>query len=686
MDKYELVGMVGEGSFGRVYKGRIIETDEIIALKIISKCGRSMKELASLRSECEVQRDLFHPNIIKMIDSFETEGDIVVVTEYANRELSEILSQEGYLDEIRARKIICDLVSALFYLHSTRVLHRDLKPQNVLIDDKGTAKLCDFGFARSMSTGTHVLTSIKGTPLYMAPELIEESPYDHNADLWSLGCIAYEMLVGATPFTTTSILHLVQLLRYETVKWPNFVSAACLSFLQGLLEKDPAKRLSWPQLLDHPFIKGSVIVSNEEGGENPLTSVLTTSQSNAKENQMKDLARRNSRSRSLSTTSNIALRPQEYRNVPTTVSKDADFNKKRGSADYRRLSNVTVENVGQKLGQIDLNFPDKNCVKMAGESLNRERYDSSKDGVLNSSCNSKSVDTHVPSPLEIEEWLAFVSQSLKEVLDNEIESMAQKGFVSMFTKALTTYGQSSKVTEYIARLLSLPFVSQTVTEEQMEKIKQVYVEVKAVPNLVYAIKLQTNCLDETETASCDDNVSAICELSDEQLLAIETGCVIITYLVHCDTCFLDQFCDALVMMHMATRLQFLLSQQVRRRKLRIVTDLVAILAQVLVKKPGNSKLVEEIVLLPPNSDSELHAMLTHSSGVLRTRTCYLLKLMARNCSKALQNIWSKELENDVESLEYDSDHSVRLAAEDALEELKKQPFFTHTSCDFDNER
>ncbi|XP_039292026.1 serine/threonine-protein kinase fused [Nilaparvata lugens] len=674
MDKYELVGMVGEGSFGRVYKGRIIETDEIIALKIISKCGRSMKELASLRSECEVQRDLCHPNIIKMIDSFETEGDIVVVTEYANRELSEILSQEGYLEETRARKIICDLVSALFYLHSNRVLHRDLKPQNVLIDDKGTAKLCDFGFARSMSTGTHVLTSIKGTPLYMAPELIEESPYDHNADLWSLGCIAYEMIVGATPFTTTSILHLVQLLRYESVKWPTFVSAACLTFLQGLLEKDPARRLSWPQLLDHPFIKGSVIVSNEEGGENPLTSVLTTSQSNAKENQMKDLVRRNSRSRSLGKVSYTPIRPQEFRNAPTSVSntKEMDLAKKRGSADSRRLSNVEI--IGQKLGQIDLNFPDKGDVQMeVGESCTREHYDSSMDGVLNSSSQS------VPSALEVEEWLAFVSQSLREALNSEVEAMAQTGFVAMFTKALTTYGRSSKVTEYIAHILSLPFVGQ----RRVDNIEQVYLEVKAVPNLVHAIRLQT---DEIEAAaSSAETVSAAWEPSDEALAAIEIVCVLLTYLVHCDSAFLDHFCDAAVMMHMAPRLQFLLSQQLRRRKLRIVNDLVAILTLVLVKKPENSKLVEDVILMPPNSDSELHAMLTHSSDVLRTRTCYLLKMLAHHCSKALQNIWSKELENDIESLEYDSDHSVRLAAEDALEELKKQPFFTHTSCDFDQE-
>lgn len=86
--------------------------------------------------------------------------------------------------ETRVQQIAVDLISALHYLHSNRILHRDIKPQNVLIDIDGLAKLCDFGFARNLGIDTFVLTSIKGTPLYMAPELIEEKPYDHLADIW----------------------------------------------------------------------------------------------------------------------------------------------------------------------------------------------------------------------------------------------------------------------------------------------------------------------------------------------------------------------------------------------------------------------------------------------------------------------------------------------------------------------
>ncbi|PSN29264.1 Serine/threonine-protein kinase 36, partial [Blattella germanica] len=242
---------------------------------LILQRGRSEKELTSLRQEFQIQQHLHHPNIIQMLDSFETENEIVVVTEYAEKELYEILGKEGYLTEEKVQEIACDLVSALYYLHSHRVLHRDLKPQNILIEANGVAKLCDFGFARSMSSGTHVLTSIKGTPLYMAPELIEEKPYDHNADIWSLGCIIYELLVGTPPFCTTSILHLVRLIKHETVKWPDFLSPACQSFIQ------------YDIVISVLCIV--IVFIYFAGAATPLTNPLTASQAMAKEIQKQDL-------------------------------------------------------------------------------------------------------------------------------------------------------------------------------------------------------------------------------------------------------------------------------------------------------------------------------------------------------------------------------------------------------------
>ncbi|XP_012384910.2 serine/threonine-protein kinase 36 isoform X4 [Dasypus novemcinctus] len=258
MEKYHVLEMIGEGSFGRVYKGRRKYSAQVVALKFIPKLGRSEKELRNLQREIEIMRGLRHPNIVHMLDSFETDKEVVVVTDYAEGELFQILEDDGKLPEDQVQAIAAQLVSALYYLHSHRILHRDMKPQNILLAKGGGIKLCDFGFARAMSTNTMVLTSIKGTPLYMSPELVEERPYDHTADLWSVGCILYELAVGTPPFYTTSIFQLVSLILKDPVRWPSTISPCFKNFLQGLLTKDPQQRLSWPDLLYHPFIAGRV--------------------------------------------------------------------------------------------------------------------------------------------------------------------------------------------------------------------------------------------------------------------------------------------------------------------------------------------------------------------------------------------------------------------------------------------
>ncbi|MEW5307613.1 MAG: hypothetical protein WDW36_009992 [Sanguina aurantia] len=235
MDNYHVVELVGEGSFGKVYKGRRKCTGQITAMKFIMKQGKSEKDIKNLRQEIEILRQLRHENIIQMLDAFETKAEFCVVTEFAQGELFEILEDDQSLPEEVVQGIAKQLVRALHYLHSNRIIHRDMKPQNILIGSAGVVKLCDFGFARAMSCNTMVLTSIKGTPLYMAPELVQEQPYNHTVDLWSLGVILYEL--------------------FDPVKFPTNITPEFKSFLKGLLNKKPSDRLGWPELLEHPFVR-----------------------------------------------------------------------------------------------------------------------------------------------------------------------------------------------------------------------------------------------------------------------------------------------------------------------------------------------------------------------------------------------------------------------------------------------
>ena len=257
MENYEVLEHLGDGSFGRVYKARRKNSGFTVAMKFISKYGKNEKDIKTLRQEISILKTLNHENIILMFDTFESEREFCVVTEYAQGELFDILQDDKRLPEVTVQKIAKGLTKALYYLHSKRIIHRDMKPQNVLIGPNSRVKLCDFGFARAMSSNTIVLTSIKGTPLYMSPELVQEQPYDATSDLWSLGVILYELYCGQPPFYTNSIYTLINQIVKEPVKYPADISKEFKSFLQGLLQKNPKKRLAWPQLLDHPFVRES---------------------------------------------------------------------------------------------------------------------------------------------------------------------------------------------------------------------------------------------------------------------------------------------------------------------------------------------------------------------------------------------------------------------------------------------
>ncbi|XP_029177902.1 serine/threonine-protein kinase fused [Nylanderia fulva] len=765
--KYEILKQIGEGSFGQVYKAKKRSDGEIVAFKMIKKCGRTFKELKSLRQECEIQRNLHHPNIVQMIDSFETENEIVVVTEYADKELYDILDKKGRLSEERTQVIACDLVSALYYLHSNRVVHRDLKPQNVLLEANGVAKLCDFGFARSMSTGTHVLTSIKGTPLYMAPELIEEHPYDHNADLWSLGCIIFELLEGSPPFQTTSILHLIKLIRYQAIQWPDFISPNCKSFLQGLLQKAPSERLTWPALLEHPFVKDRIIIV-EGSASTPFTTPLSTSQEIAKQQQLQNLAihavkqtkvakkaiqKREAERKYYQRTCFSqpgypisfaychhgithcqALRRSEPSGTDSSASIDvllgnlslrASLRSDLLAADHAICQNDCPHNVN-----VHHNFPiedHSNPVQTQTDDnhsvrqLNRELHHTNAqgdgvnvgqqiekssqvnqivhgDGDCKQSCLSIDYEQEfgkkklterytrwpdwdlrtVERPIENEEWVAFLQRSMEEVMEGEIDSLLQQNCVSVFVSPLRNPAAGCRVIEYVACLLSLPFTV-SISKDNLKKIERVYLDVRVVPNLVYAIKLLMSERSDSESNTADltnTGTRSASSLSADELEALECAMLVLCRLVYIEDQFLMQFCDAIYIVNGMPLLQQLLALE--KRKARVVADLVAILNNVLRSQPENAELVERVVLRAKPSGvlvEQLNKLLNHRQAVLRARTCIMIRFLGRFCCRALQQVWDKSLKNLIEGLIEDEDEQVRHAAEDAVNELKQLTYY-----------
>ena len=201
-NRYAITSLLGEGAMGEVYLASDEQTGQQVAVKILARQLITRPELIErFRREAETLRTLDHPNIVKFVDTFEYEGQYVIVMEYLAGGSLHDLIKKGPLPIDRAHRIALELCDSLIRSHHLNIIHRDIKPENVLLTADGKPKLADFGVARlnegtrMTRTGTQV-----GTPYYMSPEAWEGQTIDAQADIWSLGVMLFEMLAGQVPF------------------------------------------------------------------------------------------------------------------------------------------------------------------------------------------------------------------------------------------------------------------------------------------------------------------------------------------------------------------------------------------------------------------------------------------------------------------------------------------------------
>ena len=150
------------------------------------------------------------------------------------------------------------IFSALIYLYENKITHRDLKPANILIKD-GIIKLCDFGFARKLSASTNFMNSLKGTPLYIAPEILDHRSYTHKVDIWSFGIIIYELVIGITPFHAETMIQLKPKILNQKVKFPVDMPVDLKTLIGGMLQKNPINRFDWSDLKKNGFFDEPIL-------------------------------------------------------------------------------------------------------------------------------------------------------------------------------------------------------------------------------------------------------------------------------------------------------------------------------------------------------------------------------------------------------------------------------------------
>ncbi|KAI4206317.1 MAG: hypothetical protein LQ346_001142 [Caloplaca aetnensis] len=272
---FEIGKPLGKGKFGRVYLAKERSTGFVCALKVLHKSELQQGKVEKqVRREIEIHSNLRHPNILRFYGHFHDSKRVFLILEFAGKgELYKHLRRENRFPEWKAAQYIAQMAAALKYLHKKHVMHRDIKPENILVGIHGEIKISDFGW--SVHAPNNRRNTMCGTLDYLPPEMIkpgsQENYYNEKVDLWSLGVLTYEFLVGEAPFEDTPVMTQRRIARGEMTV-PNFVSPEAKNLIQRLLVLDPEKRITLDEVQQHPWIvkhciKGERAAQRSSGGK-----------------------------------------------------------------------------------------------------------------------------------------------------------------------------------------------------------------------------------------------------------------------------------------------------------------------------------------------------------------------------------------------------------------------------------
>eukprot|EP01038_Epipyxis_sp_PR26KG_P010052 gene10052-13512_t len=246
LEDFELVKVIGKGSFGKVTLVRKKNDKKLYAMKVLSKPNIiKRKQVEHTKTERRVLGNINHPFIVKLHFAFQTEEKLYFVLDYAaGGELFFHLSRMKKFPEATTRFYCAEITLALDELHKHDVVYRDLKPENILLDGEGHIKLVDFGLAKEgISDAAEGAHSLCGTPEYLSPEVLNRQGHGTAVDWWNLGMVTYEMLTGLPPWYTTDREKLFEALRSAPLKFPMNVNRTAALFIQSLLNRNPLERL-----------------------------------------------------------------------------------------------------------------------------------------------------------------------------------------------------------------------------------------------------------------------------------------------------------------------------------------------------------------------------------------------------------------------------------------------------------
>ena len=256
--KYIKGRLLGKGGFAKCYEFINQETDHSSAAKIIPKKSLvKSRAKQKLISEIKIHKSLHHPNIVAFEHYFEDSENVYLLIEIClNQTLNELLKRRKKLTELEVQCYAVQIIKALRYLHSHRVIHRDLKLGNLFISEKMEIKVGDFGLATKLEFDGERKRTVCGTPNYIAPEILEgKTGHSYEVDIWSLGVIMYTLIIGKPPFETNNVKETEKRIKMGNYSFPEnaVISEPAKDLIQSILVLDPHKRPKLEEILEHDF-------------------------------------------------------------------------------------------------------------------------------------------------------------------------------------------------------------------------------------------------------------------------------------------------------------------------------------------------------------------------------------------------------------------------------------------------
>ena len=261
---YKYGRVLGKGAFGKVNLALHLASGRLVAIKSFNKKKLTTKRAKrKIKTEIEALSKLRNPFCTQIYDFFETETHILIVMEYVCGDLLGFIRKRAKISEPTAKIIFKQIIKGLQYIHKKKIVHRDIKLDNVLIDLTNTVKICDFGVCRILQPGD-VMYEHCGTPAYIAPEIFKDEGYEgFSCDIWSAGVTLYYMLAGVQPFKANKIEDLKEIILKGQFEKIEEVSEEANDLIKGMLELNPNKRFTIEDILKHPWLKNVNIKKRE---------------------------------------------------------------------------------------------------------------------------------------------------------------------------------------------------------------------------------------------------------------------------------------------------------------------------------------------------------------------------------------------------------------------------------------